>query len=334
MAPYSLLFSQLSDQGLMQSAVIKTVENLKKEKKEKIRGLSTNMEPKVKVFATSAPSFFSMGPEEEVFDIELDAGLTRHSVGLTSGCSPVFDFRIENRGAKTPGPKPRAKAITPKAPKVRRLSQSKTWSGKKTSFKCEEVMEYAVDTYLWKRQLEPKYMASIGLADGTDVTAETRHTLLQWLSNIARQHGFSLETWCLSVNYLDRFLGVQAIDRELLQLAGVTSLLLAAKLEEQNPPEIFKLVKLCAASYSNVDFKHMEVIMLSKLNFMLLAPTASFLLNHLVQVRGEKEWPLDLSRHMVEMCLCMFRHMVEMCLCMFGHLVEMFFSMFTHMAHG
>ena len=36
--------------------------------------------------------------------------------------------------------------------------------------------------------------------------------------------------------------------------------------------------------------------MLSKLNFMLLAPTASFLLNHLVQVRGEKEWPLDLSR--------------------------------------
>ena len=41
---------------------------------------------------------------------------------------------------------------------------------------------------------------------------------------------------------------------------------------------------------------HIKVIMLSKLNFMLLAPTASFLLNHLVQVRGEKEWPLDLSR--------------------------------------
>ena len=29
---------------------------------------------------------------------------------------------------------------------------------------------------------------------------------------------FSLETWCLAVNYLDRFLSVQAVDKECLQV--------------------------------------------------------------------------------------------------------------------
>ena len=42
---------------------------------------------------------------------------------------------------------------------------------------------------------------------------------------------------------------------------------------------------------------YIKVIMLSKLDFMLLAPTPSFLLAHLVQVRGEKDWPQDLSRY-------------------------------------
>lgn len=106
------------------------------------------------------------------------------------------------------------------------------------------------------------------------------------------------------MNYLDRFLRVQAFYRECLQLVGLTSLLLAAKMEEQNPPEILELVDLCASAYTLSNFRHMEVIMLSKLEFNLLAPTPSFQLAHLLQIRGERDWPKDLSRHMIEMVLC------------------------------
>jgi hypothetical protein len=41
----------------------------------------------------------------------------------------------------------------------------------------------------------------------------------------------------------------------------------------------------------------LQVIMLSKLEFELLAPTAGFLLFHLVEVEEEKDWPAHLSRY-------------------------------------
>jgi len=228
-------------------------------------------------------------------------GASRSSSALMAPSSPAF------RGNKTPGAKVTKQPSTPKAPKARKTSSASEYkrANRLKSFQCEEVMEYAVDTYLWKLQLESKYKAPGKMSkEKTDVTEEMRHTLLQWLSNVARQQGFSLETWCLSVNYLDRFLQLQPLDRECLQLCGLTSLLLAAKIEEQNPPDILELVDLCASAYTRTNFRHMELIMLSKLEFQLLAPTPSFLLAHLVQIRGEKDWPLDFSRHMVEMCLC------------------------------
>merc|ERR1719309_1087291 len=111
-----------------------------------------------------------------------------------------------------------------------------------------------------------------------------RYTLLQWTAALARQLELSLETWCLSANYLDRFMAVQLLDKDCLQLAGLTCLLVAAKVEEQTPPEICELLSLCGSAYTRANFRHMEVILLSKLNFQLLAPTPSFLLAHLVQV--------------------------------------------------
>merc|ERR1712025_865085 len=46
-----------------------------------------------------------------------------------------------------------------------------------------------------------------------------------------------------------------------------------------------------------------ELLMLSKLEFRLAAPTAAYLLSHLTSVEEEKDWSEDLSRHMVEIIL-------------------------------
>jgi len=77
---------------------------------------------------------------------------------------------------------------------------------------------------------------------------------------------------------------------------GLTVLWIGAKQDELSPPSTDELVSLCADSYSTTSFKHMELIILAKLNFNLAAPTAAFYLSHLVAVVDEK----DLSRHLVE----------------------------------
>jgi len=250
-------------------------------------------EEAVTATAASAPSFFPMGPEAEVFDLEMDELSTqvKKTVLLTPKTSTPAITR------------PNSEKI-PKAP-IRRNSRSNSNHGaRKRSFQCEEVMEYAVDTYIWKLKLQHQYHVKSIKSCNSGITGEMRQTLLQWLANISRHLIFSLETWCLAVNYLDRFLALQAVDKECLQLVGLTTLLIAAKIEEQNPPDILELVELCSSAYTRKNFKMMEVIILSKLKYRLLAPTPSFLLSHKVQVMGVKsDWPYDLSRHMVEMIL-------------------------------
>ena len=130
-----------------------------------------------------------------------------------------------------------------------------------------------------------------------------RMLLLEWMVDIARELEFSLETWCLAVNYLDRFLGVQPLFKDCLQLVGLTTLWLGAKQDELYPPSTEELVSLCANSYSTMNFKHMELIILARLNLNLAAPTPAFYLSHLVAVEDEKDWSEDLSRHLVELVM-------------------------------
>ena len=76
-----------------------------------------------------------------------------------------------------------------------------------------------------------------------------RRTLLEWLVSVNRQFNYTLDTWCLTVDVMDRFLAKQPIHRDCLQLVGLVAFFIAAKMEETNPPEISELVSLCANSY-------------------------------------------------------------------------------------
>ena len=69
------------------------------------------------------------------------------------------------------------------------------------------------------------------------------------------------------------------------------------------PPGLDQLVTLAAETYTEVNFRHMELLILAKLELRLAAPTPAYLLNHLIAVEEEKDWSEDLSRHMVEIVL-------------------------------
>ena len=74
-----------------------------------------------------------------------------------------------------------------------------------------------------------------------------RFTLLEWLVTVARTLDFSLETWCLAVNYLDRFLCHQQIGKDCLQLVGLTAVWIAAK-QGQMSMYKFRLERSCKRS--------------------------------------------------------------------------------------
>merc|ERR1719412_3503546 len=192
------------------------------------------------------------------------------------------------------------------------------------SYVPENSSEYAIDVYLWKCSIEERFQPKDILKLQTDgcITAEMRHTLLNWLVAVNGQFQFTLETWCLAVNLLDRFLSMQPLNKDCLQLVGLTAFFIAAKQEEVEPPEISELVSLCARSYEHKQFQWMEIIILTHLNFRLVVPTLNFFVFHLIEIEmgfktekftehsenlnGEtkKVWPMELTRKLIEKVLC------------------------------
>jgi len=185
-------------------------------------------------------------------------------------------------------------------PRHRKAGRSRELTRYFHQYECEDFMEYAVDIFDWKKSLEADYLPGKWEERQSEVTSSMRMLLLEWMVDISRELEFSLETWCLAVNLLDRFLGVQPLSKDCLQLVGLTVLWIGAKQDEMSPPSTDELVSLCADSYSTTNFKHMELIVLARLNFNLAAPTPAFFLSHLVAVEDEKDWSEDLSRHLVE----------------------------------
>jgi len=185
-------------------------------------------------------------------------------------------------------------------PRHKKVGRSRELARYFHQYECEDFMEYAVDLFVWKKSLEADYWPGEWEERQSEVTSSMRMLLLEWMVDISRELEFSLETWCLAVNYLDRFLGVQPLSKDCLQLVGLTALWIGAKQDELSPPSTDELVSLCADSYSTTNFKHMELIVLARLNFNLAAPTPAFYLSHLVAVEDEKDWSEDLARHLVE----------------------------------
>ena len=80
-----------------------------------------------------------------------------------------------------------------------------------------------------------------------------RSILVDWMIQVQHHLLLSQETLYLAVGILDSVLHRRDVDPDNLQLVGITSMLIASKLEEYYAAEIKKLLHLTENSY--VDFK-------------------------------------------------------------------------------
>lgn len=71
------------------------------------------------------------------------------------------------------------------------------------------------------------------------------HILKDWMIEVSHSFFFKRETYYIAINYLERYLSLKHnVGKELLQLIGVTSLLLAHKFEEIYPKRLMEFKKV------------------------------------------------------------------------------------------
>ncbi|XP_044728709.1 G1/S-specific cyclin-D2 [Chrysoperla carnea] len=116
-----------------------------------------------------------------------------------------------------------------------------------------------------------------------ELTPQMRKIVAEWMLEVCEEQKCQEEVFPLSMNYVDRFLGVCSIRKSQLQLLGTACLLLASKLREPKPLSAETLVYYTDSSISLNDLWRWELLVLSKLKWDVSAVTPQDFLRHILQ---------------------------------------------------
>jgi hypothetical protein len=166
------------------------------------------------------------------------------------------------------------------------------------------VTEYVEEIYGNLRKKEMELAPPVNyMSIQEDINEKMRGILIDWLVEVHLKFKLRHETLFLTVNILDRYLAVQKVNRQRLQLVGVVSLMLAAKYEEIYPPEVRDYVYICDNAYTREQIVKMEQMILQTLNFRLTVPTPrSFLKRFCKAAQGDSKLLLLVS-YLLELTL-------------------------------
>ncbi|GAV74666.1 Cyclin_N domain-containing protein/Cyclin_C domain-containing protein [Cephalotus follicularis] len=129
--------------------------------------------------------------------------------------------------------------------------------------------------YLHSMEVDPKRRASPDYIEKVqkDVSPNMRGVLVDWLVEVAEEYKLVADTLFLTINYIDRFLSFSGLNRQKLQLLGVSSMLIASKYEEINPPNVEDFCYITDNTYTKEEVVKMEADILKALKFELGNPT-------------------------------------------------------------
>ncbi|CAN9513889.1 unnamed protein product [Ophioblennius macclurei] len=116
-----------------------------------------------------------------------------------------------------------------------------------------------------------------------------RSILLDWLFEVSEVYSLHRQTAYLAQDYFDRYMLTQEnINKESLQLLGITALFIAAKMEEIYPPKIFEFEYVTDGACDCDDIQRTELQMLKALNWNLCPETPVTWLNLYVQIEAQQ----------------------------------------------
>ncbi|CAJ1973438.1 unnamed protein product [Sphenostylis stenocarpa] len=122
-----------------------------------------------------------------------------------------------------------------------------------------------------------------------EVTVTMRTILVDWLVEVVEEYKLHSDTLHLSVSYIDRFLSVNRVSKSRLQLLGISSMLIAAKYEEVEPPRVDAFCNITDNTYDKAEVVKMEADILKSLKFEMGNPTVNTFLRRFADVASENQ---------------------------------------------
>ena len=132
---------------------------------------------------------------------------------------------------------------------------------------AEGLYEYHVDVNSYLREMEGLNTIDRNYLENDAITPHMRAVLVDWLTQVQHHLKLSEETLYRTVHTLDLVLSLRSVEPNMLQLVGVTSMLVASKLEEYYPVEIAKMLHLTENSYDRSKVLNMERTILQLVGF-------------------------------------------------------------------
>lgn len=167
------------------------------------------------------------------------------------------------------------------------------------------AVEYIQDMSKFYRETEvvscvpPDYMSR-----HTDISHIMRAILVDWIIEIHWKDGFMPETLFLTINLMDRYLSSQrGLTSVVLQLVGITAMLVASKYEETHVPCVQYFMNICKHIYTGNDVLQMEKMMLSALQYNISVPTPYVFLNRFLKAAQADKQLEMMSFFLAELCL-------------------------------
>ncbi|WOG98970.1 hypothetical protein DCAR_0418316 [Daucus carota subsp. sativus] len=143
--------------------------------------------------------------------------------------------------------------------------------------------------YLKQMEMETKRRPMMNYIEQVqkDVTSNMRGVLVDWLVEVSLEYKLLPETLYLAISYVDRYLSVNVLNRQKLQLLGVSSFLIASKYEEIKPKNVADFVDITDNTYSQQEVVKMEADLLKTLKFEMGSPTVKTFLGRFIRAVQE-----------------------------------------------
>ncbi|XP_061372191.1 cyclin-A1-4-like [Gastrolobium bilobum] len=144
---------------------------------------------------------------------------------------------------------------------------------------------YACDIYKHLRASEAKKRPSTDFMERIqkDINVSMRAILIDWLVEVSEEYRLVPDTLYLSVNYIDRYLSGNAMNRQRLQLLGVACMMIASKYEEICAPQVEEFCYITDNTYLKEEVLQMESAVLNYLKFEMTAPTIKCFLRRYIR---------------------------------------------------
>ncbi|XP_015255210.1 PREDICTED: G2/mitotic-specific cyclin-B3 [Cyprinodon variegatus] len=163
--------------------------------------------------------------------------------------------------------------------------------------------EYAKDVFDYLKKREEKFVLSNYMHKQPNLSPEMRAILIDWLVEVQENFELCHETLYMAVKMTDHYLSETPIQRQMLQLVGSTTMLIASKFEERCPPAVEDFLYICDDAYKREELIDMEASILQALSFDINIPIPYRFLRRYARCVSAKMDTLTLARFYCEMSL-------------------------------